>query len=201
MRMIQKCLLDQIGRNVEAYMDDIVVKSHKGSDLLTDLAQTFANLRRYDIKLNPAKCSFGVPSGKLLGFFVSEQGIEVNPEKIGTIVRMERPVRIHDVQRLTGCLAALSRFISRLGEKALPLYRLMKKSDTFSGQTKPKSHSTTSKSYFPPSRFLLLRSVKNPFFCTSRLQIKSSALFSQSNAKKKAKHTRFSGQCIMSPKS
>ena len=131
MRMIQKCLLDQIGRNVEAYMDDIVVKSRKGSDLLTDLAATFANLRRYDIKLNPAKCSFGVPSGKLLGFFVSERGIDVNPEKIGTIVRIERPVRIHDVQRLTGCLAALSRFIARLGEKALPLYRLMKKSDTF----------------------------------------------------------------------
>ena len=53
MRMIQKCLLTQISRNVEAYMDDIVVKSRKGSDLLTDLAETFANLRRYDIKLNP----------------------------------------------------------------------------------------------------------------------------------------------------
>ena len=177
MRMIQKCLLDQIGRNVEAYMDDIVVKSRKGSDLLTDLAETFANLRRYDIKLNPAKCSFGVPSGKLLGFFVSERGIDVNPEKIGTIIRMERPVRIHDVQRLTGCLAALSRFISRLGEKALPLYRLMKKSIPSSGQTKPKLHSTTSKPCFPPSRFLLPRSVKNPFFCKSRLQIKSSAPF------------------------
>ena len=61
MRMIQKCLLTQISRNVEAYMDDIVVKSQKGSDLLTDLAETFANLRRYDIKLNPSKCTFGVP--------------------------------------------------------------------------------------------------------------------------------------------
>ena len=86
MRMIQKCLPDHISRNVEAYIDDIVVKSRKGSDLLTDLAETSANLRRYDIKLNPAKCSFGVPSGKLLGFFVSERGIDVNPEKIRTIV-------------------------------------------------------------------------------------------------------------------
>ena len=60
MRMIQKCLLTQISRNVEAYMDDIVVKSRKVSDLLTDLAETFANLRRYDIKLNPSKCTFGV---------------------------------------------------------------------------------------------------------------------------------------------
>ena len=72
MRMIQKCLLTQISRNVEAYMDDIVVKSRKGSDLLTDLAEIFANLRRYDIKLNPSKCTFGVSGGKLLGFLVPE---------------------------------------------------------------------------------------------------------------------------------
>ena len=77
MRMIQKCLPTQISRNVEAYMDDIVVKSRKGSDLLTDLAETFAN----DIKLNPSKCTFGVPGGKLLGFLVSERGIDANPEK------------------------------------------------------------------------------------------------------------------------
>ena len=72
MRMIQKCLLTQISRNVEAYMDDIVVKSRKGSDLLAELAETFSNLRRYDIKLSPSKCTFGVPGGKLLGFLVSE---------------------------------------------------------------------------------------------------------------------------------
>ena len=68
MRMIQKCLLTQISRNVEAYMDDIVVKSRKGSNLLVDLAETFANLRRYDIKLNPSKCMFGVPGGKITRF-------------------------------------------------------------------------------------------------------------------------------------
>ena len=89
-------------------MDDIVVKSRKGFDLLIDLAETFANLRRYDIKLNPSKCMFGVPGGKLLGFLVSERGIDVNPEKIGTILRMRCSVRVHDVQKLTGCLAALS---------------------------------------------------------------------------------------------
>ena len=108
MRMIQKCLLTQISRNVEEYMDDTVVKSRKGSDLLTDLAETFANLRRYDIKLNPSKCTFGVPGGKLLGFLVSEKGIDVNPEKVGAILQMKRPVRADDVQKLTGCLAALS---------------------------------------------------------------------------------------------
>ena len=83
MRMIQKCLLDQIGRNVEAYMDDIIVKSHKGSDLLTDLAETFANLRRYDIKLNPAKCSFGVPSGKLPVSLFPNEGSMSTPKRSG----------------------------------------------------------------------------------------------------------------------
>ena len=92
MRMIQKCLLTQISRNVEAYMDDIVINSRKGSDLLTDLAETFANLSRYDIKLNPSKCTFGVPGGKLLGFLVFEQGVDANPEKVDTIVRMKCPV-------------------------------------------------------------------------------------------------------------
>ena len=82
MRMIQKCLLTQISRNVEAYMDDIVVKSHKSSDLLADLAETFANLRRYEIKLNPSKCTFGVPGGKLLGFLVPERGITRTQRKL-----------------------------------------------------------------------------------------------------------------------
>ena len=82
MRMIQKCLLTQISRNVEAYMDDIVVKRRKGSDLLIDLAETFANLRRYDINLNPSKCTFGVRGVKLLSFLISERGINANPEKL-----------------------------------------------------------------------------------------------------------------------
>ena len=67
-------------------MDDIVVKSCKGSDLLTDLAETFANLRRYDIKLNMSKCTFRVLGGKLLSFLVSERGIDANPEKVDTIL-------------------------------------------------------------------------------------------------------------------
>ena len=130
-RCIQKCLHDQIGRNVQAYVDDIVVKTKKKGDLLTDLAETFANLRRFNMKLNPDKCVFGVPSGKLLGFIVSERGIEANPDKINAILRMDKPKNLKAVQRLTGCVAALSRFISRLGEKALPLYRLLRKSDSF----------------------------------------------------------------------
>src|SRR3954462_13047487 len=130
-RMMQNCLIWQIGRNVEVYVDDIVVKSAKGSSLLADFAETFQSLRAYNIRLNPAKCVFGVPTGKLLRFMVSERGIEANPEKIAAIQNMKPPQELRDVQRLTGCLTALSRFISRLGEKALPLYQLMKKSPNF----------------------------------------------------------------------
>jgi hypothetical protein len=81
--------------------------------------------------LNPMKCVFGVPAGKLLGFIVSHRDIKVNPEKIKAILDISRPNDLKDMQRLTGCMAAVSRFISRLGEKALPLYKLMKKLDEF----------------------------------------------------------------------
>ena len=84
-RCIQKCLEGQIGRNVHAYVDDVVIKSKKRCDLLVDLAETFENLRRYGMKLNPSKCVFGVPAGKLLCFIVSHRGIEANPEKITAI--------------------------------------------------------------------------------------------------------------------
>jgi hypothetical protein len=99
--------------------------------LLEDLRETFANLDRYSIKLNPKKCSFGVPTGQLLGYLISERGIEGNPEKIQAIINMQPPKMLRHVQQLTGRLAALSRFISKLGEKALPFYRLLRKTDKF----------------------------------------------------------------------
>jgi hypothetical protein len=84
---------------------------------------------RYKLKLNPTKCSFGVSAGQLLGFLVSARGIEANPEKIQAILTMGKPAKLHEVQQLAGCIAALSRFVARLGEKALPFYARMKKSD------------------------------------------------------------------------
>nr|ABB47864.2 retrotransposon protein, putative, unclassified [Oryza sativa Japonica Group] len=121
----------QIGRNVEAYVDDLVVKTRNQETLLSDLAETFESLRTARIKLNPDKCVFGVPAGKLLGFLISARGIEANPEKIRAIERMRPPSKLRDVQCVTGCMAALSRFISRLGEKALPLFKLLKRSGPF----------------------------------------------------------------------
>src|SRR3954466_1212879 len=83
------------------------------------------------MKLNPTKCTFGVLAGKLLGYIVSERGIEEKPEKIKAIMTLQKPASIKVVQRITGCVAALSRFISRLGETSIPLYRLLRKSDQF----------------------------------------------------------------------
>jgi hypothetical protein len=123
---------EHIGPTVEAYVDDIVVKTKKAYNLINDLDVVFKCLQAKNIKLNPEKYIFGVPRGMLLGFIVFERGIEANPEKIAAITKMG-PIRdLKDVQRVMGCLTALSRFISRLGKKALPLYRLLKILEHFS---------------------------------------------------------------------
>ena len=88
----QRCMIqvfgEHIGRTVEAYMDDIVVKSRKANDLVNDLEIAFKCLREKGIKLNPEKCVFGVPRGMLLGFIVLERGIEANPEKVSAVTNM-----------------------------------------------------------------------------------------------------------------
>jgi hypothetical protein len=112
-------------------LDDIVIKTRNPEDLIADLEETFNSLRKFRWKPNPAKCVFGVPSGKLLGFIVSNRGIEANPKKIMAITDMEAPATIKDVQKLTGCIAALNRFISRLGERGLPFFKLLKRQDMF----------------------------------------------------------------------
>jgi hypothetical protein len=128
-RMMQNCLRSPIGRNIQVYIDDVVITTRKEESLIADLRETFDNLDRYKLKLNPTKCSFGVPVGQLLGFLVLARGIEANLEKIQAILTMGKLTKLHQVQQLTGRVAALSRFVTRLGEKALPFYALMKKSD------------------------------------------------------------------------
>src|SRR5437773_4957254 len=130
-RAMQRCLHDQLGHNVEAYVDDVVIKSQVKEDLISDLSETFTNLRRFRWKLNPEKCVFGVPSGKLLGFIMSYRGIEANPEKLKDVFRMNSPTKLKNVQKLMGCMAALNHFVSRLGERAMPFYKLLKKQDKF----------------------------------------------------------------------
>jgi hypothetical protein len=83
------CFADQLHQNVEAYVDDVVIKTRNPDDLIADLEETFSSLRKFRWKLNPTKCIFRVPSGKLLGFTISNQGIEANPVKITAITNME----------------------------------------------------------------------------------------------------------------
>jgi hypothetical protein len=118
-RAIQACFKRQLNKNVEAYVDDVVVKTRNSDMLIADLEETFASLREYRWKLNPNKCVFGVPSGKLLGFIISHCGISA-------ITSMKAPTCIKDVQKLTECMVALNRFISKLGEHGLPFFKLLK---------------------------------------------------------------------------
>ena len=99
---MQRFLHDQICRNIHAYGDDITVMSEKSNDLIADLQETFDNLRKYNMMLNPKNCVFRVPSGKLLGFVISHHGIEVNPGKIKAILDIKRLTCLKDIQRLTG---------------------------------------------------------------------------------------------------
>ena len=129
--MMQACLKEQIGRNVQVYVDDIVIKTYNATTLLDNPCETFATLNKYRIKLNPKKCAFGVPAGKLLGYMVFARGIEANPEKVQAIARMQEPTDVKVVHQFTGRLAALSRFISMLGERTLPFYQLLRKGEKF----------------------------------------------------------------------
>jgi hypothetical protein len=96
-RAIQACFKRQLNKNVEAYVDDMVIKTRNSDTLIADLEETFASLREYRWKLNPNKCVFGIPSRKLLGFIISHRDIEANPEKISAITNMKAPTCIKDV--------------------------------------------------------------------------------------------------------
>jgi len=98
---------EQIGKTMEVYIDDMLVKSLRAEDHLTHLQETFKILRKYNMKLNPEKCVFGVGSGKFLGFMVSNRGIEINPDKIKAIEDITIVDSVKAVQRLTGRIAAL----------------------------------------------------------------------------------------------
>jgi hypothetical protein len=135
-RCMQHVFGDHIRQTVEAYVDDIVVKTRKADDLVNDLHIVFDCLQANGVKLNPEKCVFGVPPGMLLGYIVSQWGIEPNPEKVVALDQMGLIRDLKGVQKVLGCLAALSRFISRLSEKGLPLYQLLKKRERFSWTVK-----------------------------------------------------------------
>jgi hypothetical protein len=122
-RLVNKMFEKQMGRNVEVYVDDMLVKNVQAPDHVSDLKETFDTIRRYEMKLNPSKCTFGVSSGKFLGYLVSQRSIEENPEKVRAVLEMQPPRTTKQLQQLTGRIAALNRFISRSTNKCLPFFR------------------------------------------------------------------------------
>jgi hypothetical protein len=96
-RGIQRCLHSHLQHNAKAYIDDVVIKTQEDEGLISNLAETFDILRKFKMKLNPDKCNFGVPLGKLLRYMVSHCGIDPNPEKVSAITKMKPPESLHDV--------------------------------------------------------------------------------------------------------
>ena len=126
-RLVNRMFQKQIGTAMEVYIDDMLVKSTTAELHIAHLSEAFQILRNYNMKLNLAKCAFGVSAGKFLGFIVNHLGIEVNPDKIKAVLDMPSPSSIKEVQRLTGRIAALSRFASRASDKCQPFFQVLKK--------------------------------------------------------------------------
>jgi hypothetical protein len=130
-KVIRIILEIQIGWNIEAYLDDVVVKSKKRGDLLDEFKETFDNLHNYKMILNPKKCVFGISLGKLLGYMVSTWGIDANLKMVEAIEQLQPPRARREIQKLTGMMAALNWFISKLGERGMPFYKLLRKANNF----------------------------------------------------------------------
>ena len=127
-RLMNKMFTHQIRRNIQVYVDDILVKSLRENNHLDDLQETFDTFRSYNMKLNPSKYVFGVTARKFLGFMVSQRGIEVNSEKVWAIMELGPPRMVKEVQSLNGKITALNRFVSKATEKCLPFFRTLRKS-------------------------------------------------------------------------
>ena len=118
---------DKIGRTVEVYINDMVVKSKQEGRHIEDLQGTFEVLRQHKLRLNTEKCAFGVGAGKFLSYLITDWGIEVNPDQIDAVKRLKPPSNPKEVQKLTEMLATLNRFISRFADRYQPFYQLLKK--------------------------------------------------------------------------
>ncbi|XP_020237934.1 uncharacterized protein LOC109817144 [Cajanus cajan] len=130
-RLMDKIFQRQIGKYMEVYVDDMVIKSASSDDHIRDLGTIFDEVRRHHMRLNPAKCTFGVASGKFLGFMLSKRGIEANPDKCQAIVNMRSPRNVMEVQRLARRIASLARFLPCMADKSRLIMSLLKKASKF----------------------------------------------------------------------
>ena len=126
-RMMTGMFESQLGKSIEVYIDHMVVKSKVVSEHVGDLEVIFDILRKHKLRLNASKCSFGIGSGKFLGYMVTHRGIEMSPDQIKAIHNLQPPRNPKEVQKLTGMIAALNRFISKSVDRCRPFNLLMNK--------------------------------------------------------------------------
>jgi len=176
MRAMTAIFHDVMHQEIEVYVDDVIVKSRTQDNHIQDLRKFFERLRKYDLKLNPAKCAFGVPSGKLLGFIVSRRGIELDPTKIKSIRDLPPPRTKKDVMSLLGRLNYISRFIAQLTSTCEPIFKLLRKDAAIKWTTECQEAFDKVKEYLsnppvlvPPEPgrplFLYLTVLENSFGC------------------------------------
>ncbi|GKA52719.1 reverse transcriptase domain-containing protein [Tanacetum coccineum] len=126
-RLVDKAFDNQVGRNIEVYVDDLVIKSHTETEMLRDMDGTFCTLQKINMKLNPKKYTFGAVEGIFLGYMISPEGIKPCPDKTKAVLRLPSPWKIKEVRSLNGKLASLNRFLSKSAKKSLPLFKTLKK--------------------------------------------------------------------------
>ncbi|GKA94623.1 reverse transcriptase domain-containing protein [Tanacetum coccineum] len=126
-RLVDRAFHKQIGRNLEVYVNDLVIKSKAEEEIIRDIAETFKTLRQINMKLNPKKCTFRLQEGIFLGYKVNAEGLKVCPNKADAILSLPSPGCLKDVQKLNGKLASLNRFLSKSVEKSLPFFKTLKK--------------------------------------------------------------------------
>lgn len=126
-RLVDTAFEKQVGRNLEVYVDDLVIKSHTEEELVRDIEETFKTLERINMKLNPKKCRFGVSEGMFLGYLIEPDGIKPFPKKKKAVIDLPSPRTLKEVQSLNGKLAGLNRFLSKSADKSLPLFKTLMK--------------------------------------------------------------------------
>ncbi|GJX44360.1 reverse transcriptase domain-containing protein [Tanacetum coccineum] len=126
-RLVDTIFEGKMGRNLEAYVDDMIIKSKTELEMIKEVEETLMTLKKVNMKLNPKKCSFGMKEGKFVGYIVTFEGIRGNPEKTKAVKNMPLPSNLKKMQRLSGKLAVLNRFLSKAVESALPCLDTLKK--------------------------------------------------------------------------
>ncbi|PKI50757.1 hypothetical protein CRG98_028899 [Punica granatum] len=150
---------DMMHKEIEVYVNNMIAKSKEEEGHLVNLKQLFERLKKYKLRLDPVKCTFGVKSGKLLGFVVSEKSIEVNPDKVKAIMELPPPSTMREVRSFLGRLNYIARFIANLTDKCQPLFRLLRKNVAVEWDDECQKAFDTVKAYLiqppmlvPPSR-------------------------------------------------